>query len=192
MNEEIPCRLPVTVDALNIVASMRRAALPIAKLRLLGALEAEGSMPEIRGDPYRAQHRALGAVRNSLHPNEQGGSKKRKVPPLEVNMKTYSIREVLENIDKMPNSWFYMPDLEWNLETRGSFSLDSRDFPPGSTDYLPAQVASHGWKETLDTPMIEDVIANADQQLSSATVDDYFEAFKFYYENDAFKVFQKK
>ncbi|TDV58601.1 hypothetical protein [Pseudomonas sp. LP_7_YM] len=104
-------------------------------------------------------------------------------------MKTYSIREVLENIEKMPDSWFYMPDSAWDLETRGSFSLDSRDFPPDSTEYLPPQVASLGWKETLDTPMIEDVIANTNHQLSSATVHDYFEAFKFYCENDAFKVF---
>ncbi len=38
--------------------------------------------------------------------------------------------------------------------------------------------------------MIEDVISNANQQLmAAATVEDYFEAFKFYYENDAFKVF---
>jgi len=95
-------------------------------------------------------------------------------------MKTYSIREVLENIDQMPDSWFYMPDTAWNLETKGAFSLDSRDFPPDSTEYLPPQVASQGWRETLDTPMIEDVIANTDQQLPSATVEDYFEAFRFY------------
>ena len=38
--------------------------------------------------------------------------------------------------------------------------------------------------------MIEDVISNANQQLrGGATVEDCFEAFKFYYENDAFKVF---
>ncbi|WP_223503852.1 hypothetical protein [Pseudomonas sp. BF-R-24] len=105
-------------------------------------------------------------------------------------MKTYSIREVLEGIHVIPDSWFYLPNAPWTLDTRGAFSLDSRDFPPGSADYLPPQVASDGWKETLDTPMIEDVISNANQQLmAAATVEDYFEAFKFYYENDAFKVF---
>lgn len=104
-------------------------------------------------------------------------------------MKTYSIREVLEDVRTMPDAWFYLPSMPWTLDTRGSFSLDSRDFPPGSTDYLPPQVMSDGWKETLDTPMIEDVISNANQQLAAPTVEDYFEAFKFYYENDAFRIF---
>lgn len=116
-------------------------------------------------------------------------SKNYKILRVEVIMKTYCIREVLENVRTMPDAWFYLPVTPWTLGTRGSFSLDSRDFPPGSTDYLPSQVKSDGRKETLGTPMIEDVISNVDQQLVAATVNDYFEAFKFYCENDAFKVF---
>ncbi|MDY7073075.1 hypothetical protein PshuTeo2_31980 [Pseudomonas hunanensis] len=104
-------------------------------------------------------------------------------------MRVYSIREVLENLDKMPDSWFYLPSSNWALDTKGAFSLDSRDFPPDSTDYLPPQVANEGWIETLDTPMIQDVISNTDQQLPSATVEDYFKAFKYYFENDAFLEF---
>ena len=107
----------------------------------------------------------------------------------EVVMRVYSIREVLENLDKMPDSWFYLPNSNWTLDTKGAFSLDSRDFPPDSTDYLPPQVANEGWIETLDTPMIQDVINYTDQQLPSATVEDYFEAFKYYFENDAFLEF---
>lgn len=103
-------------------------------------------------------------------------------------MKTYSIREVLENIGQMPETWFYLPATTWTLDTKGAFSLDSWDFPPDSTDYLPPQVASEGWKASLDKASIEDVISNLDQQLPSRTIDEYFEAFKFYFENDAFIV----
>lgn len=116
-------------------------------------------------------------------------SKNYKTRRVEGAMKTYSIREVLESLDKMPDSWFYLPNTSWTLSTRGVFSLDSRDFAPDSTDYLPPQVASEGWVETLDTPMIKDVIDYTDQQLPAATVEDYFEAFKYYFENDAFLEF---
>ncbi|MEB6587840.1 hypothetical protein MXM82_01630 [Pseudomonas asiatica] len=116
-------------------------------------------------------------------------SRNYKTRRVEGSMKTYSIREVLESLDKMPDSWFYLPNASWTLSTRGVFSLDSRDFAPDSTDYLPPQVASEGWVETLDTPMIKDVIDYTDQQLPAATVEDYFEAFKYYFENDAFLEF---
>jgi hypothetical protein len=130
-------------------------------------------------------------VQNVCPLNKNGGFEEmQKNQRNKINMKTYSIREVLEGVHAMPNSWFYLPSAPWTLETQGAFSLDSRDFPPGSTDYLPPQVASDDWKETLDTTMIEDVISNTNQQLvAAATVEDYFKAFKFYCENDAFKIF---
>lgn len=103
-------------------------------------------------------------------------------------MKLYSIREVIENIDQMPESWFYLPPTDWELDTKGAFSLDSWDFPPDSTDYLPPQVASEGWIASLDKALIEDVISNLDQQMAGAKTDDYFRAFRFYYDNDAFLV----
>ncbi|MEE4707705.1 hypothetical protein V2K55_18585 [Pseudomonas alliivorans] len=112
-----------------------------------------------------------------------------KTQRVEGLMKKYSIRQVLKEISDMPDGWFYLPDGEWKLDTEGSFSLDSRDFSPDSKDYLPPQVITEGWKETLDTPMIEDVIFNVNEQIASPTIEDYFEAFKYYYENDAFKIF---
>ncbi|MFK3940342.1 hypothetical protein ACI2KC_01480 [Pseudomonas monteilii] len=104
-------------------------------------------------------------------------------------MKTYRIREVLENPDKVPETWFFLPNSSWTLDTQGVFSLDSRDFEPGSTDYLPPQVASEGWIETLETSMIQDVIEYTSQQLPDATIDDHFAAFKYFVENDAFLEF---
>ena len=136
-----------------------------------------------------AQHQAEGPIQASLHPNQKGGLSNCKARRVEEIMKTYSMREVLEGLDRVPDAWFYLPNTSWTLDTKGAFSLDSRDFAPDSTDFLPPQVASEGWIETLDTTMIQDVIDYTDQQLPSATVQDYFEAFKCYSENDAFLEF---
>lgn len=105
-------------------------------------------------------------------------------------MKTYRLQEVLQDIAHMPDSWLYLPAAEWTLDTRGAFSLDSRDFAPDSTGYLPAQVFSDGWVPTLDKAMIEDVIFNADQQLPQASLESYLKAFEYFYQNDAFIEFQ--
>lgn len=45
------------------------------------------------------------------------------------------------------------------------------------------------WQVTVDAATIEDIIDNAQQQISGASLDDLFAAFTFYIENDAFKVF---
>jgi hypothetical protein len=100
--------------------------------------------------------------------------------------KNYSLKEIFENISDMPNSWLYLPDSVWTLDTHGSFSLNSFDYPPNSRDYLPPQVESEGWKETFETCMIEDVVLNVNEQLSRPTARDYLQAFIFFYENDAF------
>lgn len=106
-------------------------------------------------------------------------------------MKLISIREVLSNPDKIPQTWFYLPPdkTTWNLDTLGVFSLDSWDFPPDSNEYLPKQVKNDGWIETLDGASIEDVIDYAKQQLDNASLEDLFKSFMFYYENDAFMDF---
>lgn len=103
-------------------------------------------------------------------------------------MKLHTIRDVIENIDQMPDSWFYLPPTDWELDTKGAFSLNSWEFAPDSTDYLPPQVMSERWRAALDNALIEDVLSNLDQQLSNATTEAYFNAFKFYCENDAFMV----
>ncbi|BFI60593.1 hypothetical protein KD5_03430 [Yersinia pseudotuberculosis] len=84
-------------------------------------------------------------------------------------MKLITISEVLSNCDKNPQTWFYLPPEtdKWNLNTKGIFSLDSSDYPPDSTDYLPRQAKENGWIETLDGATIEDIVENAKDQLNS-------------------------
>lgn len=105
-------------------------------------------------------------------------------------MKLVSIRDVLFNVEANPGGWFYLPPNmeEWTLDTLGVFSLDSRDFPPDSDEYLPVQAKENGWIETLDNGTIEEIVENAQIQSGNNLLSDeqLFAAFVFYVENDAF------
>lgn len=87
--------------------------------------------------------------------------------------------------------WFCLPSDKnsWTLDIKGIFTLDAKDFPPDSDDFLPKQVKEDGWVEVLDGGTLEEIIANAKEQLGTLSVDDLFKAFIFYYENDAFITF---
>ncbi|MBG9452537.1 hypothetical protein ABE61_00095 [Lysinibacillus sphaericus] len=106
-------------------------------------------------------------------------------------MSLISISNVLTHPEKNPETWFYLPpnSTEWNLKTKGVFSLDSFDFSTDSDDFLPEQVKNNGWIETLDGASIEDVIDNVNNQLENPTLDQLLQAFIYYFENDAFLVF---
>lgn len=106
-------------------------------------------------------------------------------------MNLISIKDVLSYPEKNPETWFYLPpnSKEWNLNTKGVFSLDSFDFPPDSDEFLPEQVKNNGWIETLDGAGIEDVIDNVNDQLVNPSLDHLLQAFIYYFENDAFLVF---
>jgi len=110
---------------------------------------------------------------------------------MKEKMNLISVRDVLSHPEKNPETWFYLPPnlREWNLNTKGIFSLDSFDFPPDSDDFLPEQVKKNGWIETLDGASIEDVIDNVNNQLENPSLDQLLQAFIYYFENDAFLVF---
>ncbi|MDV5354852.1 hypothetical protein HF650_02010 [Kosakonia sp. SMBL-WEM22] len=103
-------------------------------------------------------------------------------------MPLISIRELLLNPQKNPEGWLFLPpDSEkWSLETQGVFSSDSSDDEPGADNHLPAQVKQERWIESLDNSTIEDIVCNAQEQLGTPGEDRLFQAFKFYFDNDAF------
>ena len=109
----------------------------------------------------------------------------------ENSMELISIRDVLSHPEENLN-WFYLPPNsgQWNLDTLGIFSLDSREFAPDANEYLPEQVKKMGWIETLDAASIEDVVENAKEELENPSINQLFDAFIFYYENDAFLEFE--
>lgn len=100
-----------------------------------------------------------------------------------------TLREILSNPDILPETWLYLPQEEWNLDTEGVFSKDSLDYPPDSDEYLPIEAKKYGWKEVLDKASIEDVISYTKNQLANPTLEQLLEAMIFYYRNDAFLEF---
>lgn len=99
-------------------------------------------------------------------------------------MMMVTIREALENTDVF-QGWLYLPAKPWSLSTEGIFIKENRDADPAAP-FLPAILAPCQLKETLDAASMEDIILNAEQQLGRPTLEELFEAFLFYVENDAF------
>lgn len=106
-------------------------------------------------------------------------------------MDLISIGDVLSSPENNTEFFCLPPNKNnWTLSTKGVFTLDARDFPPDSDEYLPEQVKNDGWVEVLDGGTIEEIVANAKQQLGVPSLDELFKAFIFYCENDAFLEFQ--
>lgn len=97
-----------------------------------------------------------------------------------------TLREILSNPNALPETWLYLPQEEWDLNTEGAFSEDSWDYPPDSDEHLPIEVKMYGWIEILDKASIEDVISSANNKITNPTLEQLLEAMIFYYKNDAF------
>lgn len=103
-------------------------------------------------------------------------------------MPLITIRELLTNPQANPEGWLFLPpDSEnWSLDTEGIFSTDGSDNEPGSDNHLPVQAKQDGWLETLDNATIEDIFDSAQEQLGTPSEEQLFQAFKYYFDNDAF------
>ncbi|ELY2738782.1 hypothetical protein ACI00D_004572 [Cronobacter dublinensis] len=103
-------------------------------------------------------------------------------------MPLITIRELLKNPQANPEGWFFLPpDSEnWSLDTEGVFSTDGSDNEPGSDNHLPVQAKQDDWLETLDNATIEDIVDSAQEQLGTPSEEQLFQAFKYYFDNDAF------
>lgn len=99
-----------------------------------------------------------------------------------------SIKEILAMPENNPEGWLYLPPQieSWNLNTVGIFIEDSYDFESDSSSCLVGKYED--WIEILDNASIEDIVANARESLDDvATEEQIFDAFIFYFKNDAFK-----
>ncbi|MGG1949371.1 hypothetical protein AB1286_31915 [Trinickia sp. NRRL B-1857] len=93
-----------------------------------------------------------------------------------------TIRRILQDPSAF-SGWLYLPALPWTLETEGAFAPYTKD---DDEDSIPEAAKRNDWTVTLDSDAIEDIVENASDQVSEPTIDQLFEAFAFYYENDAF------
>lgn len=96
-----------------------------------------------------------------------------------------SIRDILENVDEN-NGWLYLPERPWTLDTKGVFAPYGRD----SVRIVPKIARDRGFKITVDSDTIEDIISNAECQLKLSSIQKIFEAFVFYNDKDAFIKFK--
>jgi len=102
-----------------------------------------------------------------------------------------TIREALRLTEKEPEvnrGWLYLPVGQWTLESQGIFFDPDINARPG-VDQTPDVIEANNWKLTLDTDLIDQIIFNAKAQKSDATIEELFQAFVYYYTNDAFLKF---
>ena len=97
------------------------------------------------------------------------------------------VRQVLQSPEEY-SGWLYLPDPPWNLDTQGVFALDDKDADPAD-DPRPDVAKVNDWQEVLDSASIEDVVDNAKAQVVDPTPQQLFDAFVYYFENDAFIAF---
>lgn len=72
----------------------------------------------------------------------------------------------------------------WSAETLCAVIVEDED----NRDVLPPFAVENGLEQTLDGFQTQDVVSNAAQQKSELTDSDLINAFRFYFERDAFIV----
>ncbi|VWC02873.1 hypothetical protein BLA14095_04846 [Burkholderia lata] len=95
-----------------------------------------------------------------------------------------SLKHILERPGDF-SGWLYLPPMPWTPDTAGVFSDDAGDDDVA----VPAIARESGWKLTLGSATIEDIVINAHDQIDEPSMVQLFDAFVFYVENDAFILF---
>lgn len=101
-------------------------------------------------------------------------------------MEKFTLAEVLSNIEDF--SWsdaLYLPDDEvWSKCTKGVI-LDPDDVEDDEDD-LPKYAKDHNLTYALSIQNIEGIVENVREQKREPTIEDYLQAYLFYYDHDAF------
>jgi len=107
---------------------------------------------------------------------------------MEEKFMSATISEILLN-PTINQNWFFLPPdkSKWTLDTVGKFSLDARDFPPDSNEFLPEEVDKHGWIELLSGDDILSIVEVATRNSENPTIEELFQSLLYYYEHDAFR-----
>jgi len=83
--------------------------------------------------------------------------------------------------------FLYLPHQPWTLDT--SVAFFDFDIDP-NMDQTSEFIKQKGWKETLDTDLIDQVIFNAKAQKPEVDLDELLQAFTYFVNHDAFMVFE--
>ncbi|RQS54502.1 hypothetical protein [Burkholderia sp. Bp8984] len=99
-----------------------------------------------------------------------------------ITATTASLKHILEHPGDF-SGWLCLPPMPWTLDTEGAFTEDAND-PEATTP--PATAPQPGWRVTLNSATIEDIVINAHDQVDEPSVAQLFDAFVFYVDNGEF------
>ena len=103
-------------------------------------------------------------------------------------------RDVLSTImEASDREWVYLPsDRNWNLESKSAVLL-SEEVPPELENEpdagIPQFAKENGLIPVIPVASLREVVFNARVQKPTATDEDLFTAFRFFYDHDAFMDF---
>ncbi|MFJ1214864.1 DUF7716 domain-containing protein [Burkholderia pyrrocinia] len=93
-----------------------------------------------------------------------------------------SLKHILERPGDF-SGWLCLPPTPWTLDTEGAFIEDAQQ----ADDDMPPVIASRpGWRITLNSATIQDIVINAHDQVDEPSAAQLFDAFEFYVDNEAF------
>ncbi|WP_321821177.1 MULTISPECIES: hypothetical protein [unclassified Burkholderia] len=87
-----------------------------------------------------------------------------------------SLKHILEHPGDF-SGWLCLPPMPWTLDTEGAFTEAATP---------PATAPQPGWRVTLNSATIEDIVINAHDQVDEPSVAQLFDAFVFYVDNEEF------
>ncbi|WP_175971651.1 DUF7716 domain-containing protein [Burkholderia sp. BCC0322] len=94
-----------------------------------------------------------------------------------ITATTMSLKHILENPGDF-SGWLCLPPMPWTLDTEGVFTEDA-----DSTEAIALQP---GWRITLNSATIEDIVINAHDQVDEPSIAQLLDAFVYYIDNDEF------
>ncbi|MCU9955270.1 hypothetical protein OEJ37_18090 [Burkholderia sp. BKH01] len=100
-----------------------------------------------------------------------------------------SLKHILENPGDF-SGWLCLPPMPWTLDTEGAFTEDAEDTEDTEdtedADSTEAIALQPGWRITLNSATIEDIVINAHDQVDEPSIVQLLDAFVYYVENDEF------
>ncbi|MET3624439.1 DUF7716 domain-containing protein [Burkholderia ambifaria] len=85
------------------------------------------------------------------------------------------------------SGWLCLPPTPWTLDTEGAFTENADHTEAAMPPAMPPATAPQpGWRVTLNSATIEDIVINAHDQVDEPTGAQLFDAFVFYVDNDEF------
>lgn len=102
-----------------------------------------------------------------------------------------TLEDVLAQIENFSaKAWLYLAEEHgWKTSSIATV-LESEEVSPEEEDHpdagIPLIAKTNGMKQILPVTVVQDVMANLKFSRPNATADDWVEAARFYYENDAF------